>query len=268
VDGLVIATPGSTHAKIALPYVEAGVPTFIEKPMTVSLADAKQLVREAKKSGALIQVGHIHLYNPAYLKLKELLPKIGKLRLINFEGTAPGPVRDDMSVLWDWGPHGVGLAIDLLDRKPTGVQAWGQKILKPRSKFHDAVQARLLFSGGVEATLSLSWLWPEKRGKLTVIGFEGSLVFDDTADNPVFAQGSGGQGKSAGRGKVALHSDNQVTHPRYSKQAPLTLELEEFIRVIRTGKQPWANVSNGFDAVSVLAAAEKSLNFDGKKIEL
>src|SRR5687768_11953729 len=148
--------------------------------MTTSLVDARRIEKAAKKSGSRVFVGHVHLYNPAYLKLKKMVPKIGDVKLIHFEGMAPGPVRDDMSVLWDWGPHGVSLMLDLLGATPRQVQTFGQKILKPRGKLHDAVQARLVFPRGIEATLSLSWIHPEKRVKLTVIGTGGSLVFDDT----------------------------------------------------------------------------------------
>lgn len=250
VDGVIIATPGSTHAEIAFPYIKQGLPVYIEKPMTISLPDAQRLQKAAKKSGSEIFVGHVHMYNPAYLKLKELLPKIGKIQLISFEGMASGPVRDDMSVLWDWGPHGVSLALDLLGKRPTNVQAWGHKILKSKSKLHDVVQARMIFPGKVEATLSLSWISAEKRVKLTVIGAKGSLILDDTAEQ-----------------KVTLSVDDKVTHPSYSADFPLTRELTAFVKMVKTGERPKTSAQNGVDVVRVLAAAEKSLGLDGKKVQ-
>src|SRR5687768_16857555 len=80
VDGVLIATPGSTHAKIALPFIKQGLPVFIEKPMTTSLVDARRIEKAAKKSGSRVFVGHVHLYNPAYLKLKKMVPKIGDVK--------------------------------------------------------------------------------------------------------------------------------------------------------------------------------------------
>jgi UDP-N-acetylglucosamine 3-dehydrogenase len=260
IAGVLIATPGSTHAQVALPFIKQGLPIFIEKPMTTSLADAKQLARAAKQSGSSIVIGHIHLYNPAYLKLKSLVPKIGGIRLIHFEGMAPGPARDDMSVLWDWGPHGVSMAVDLLDEQPRYVQAWGQKVLNPRRNLHDTVQARLLFSRGVEATFSLSWVNPEKRVRLTVIGTGGSIVFDDTQPSPKTTAGK------AATGKVSLYADNRVIHPRYSSRPPLTRELAAFVRMVTSKQGPVNGAEEGIDVVRVLAAAEKSLHRGGQQV--
>lgn len=247
IDGVIIATPGSTHAEIALPYVKAGVPTFIEKPMTTSLEDARKIKRVAKN---IVMVGHVHLYNSAFLKAKELIKrKIGKIRLLRFEGRNDGPIRDDMSVLWDWGPHGVSMMLDALGKTPTQAQAWGYSGLRPGTKLYDAVEARLLFPGNVEGTLAVSWLSPEKRVKLTAIGSKASVIFDDAAVN-----------------KVALYRKGKITHASYGKQPPLKLELEAFIKAIKTKEQPLTDVNNGLKVVKILAAAEKSIALDGKKI--
>ncbi len=253
VDGVIIATPGSTHAEIALPYVSAGVPTFIEKPMATSLKDAERLARAARQSGALVQVGHIHLYNPAYRKLKAQVERIGTVRLLQFEGMNNGPVRDDMSVLWDWGPHAVSLALDLLGQMPQLVQAYGQYVLKPRGYRHDALQLRLLFNAGIETTGLLNWIAPSKRVQLTVTGTAGWLVFDDTAP--------------AGK-KVVLHRGGRVMYPRYSTEPPLKAELGAFIMAIKTGRQVLADARHGLNVVRVLAAAERSAALDGRRVAL
>lgn len=247
VDGVLIATPGSTHAEIALPFIKIGVPTFIEKPMTTSPADAQKIKRLAK---GIVMVGHVHLYNPAFLKAKELVKKkIGKIHLLRFEGRNDGPIRDDMSVLWDWGPHGVSMMLNLLGKAPTHAQAWGYSRLRRRAKLYDAVEARLFFPGNMEGTLSMSWLSPEKRVKLTAIGSKASVIFDDGAVN-----------------KVALYRKGKVTHLSYNKQPPLKLELEAFIKSIKTKKQPLTDVNNGLKVVKILAAADKSITLDGKKV--
>ena len=257
-DGVLIATPGSTHAQIALPYIKRGLPVFIEKPMTTRLKDAVLLERAAQKSGSSIFVGHVHLYNPAYLKLKQLLPKVGTVKLIHFEGMAPGPVRDDMSVLWDWGPHGVSMMLDLVGAMPQRAQAWGPAFVPPKAglrrgkarDFAHTVMAKLDFPGNIAGTMHLSWSWPEKRVKLTVVGSRGSLVFDDTADR-----------------KVTFYRNGRVTHPRYGGQQPLTRELAAFIRIVQIvqkGQQPKTDARQGVDVVRALSACERSLVVDGR----
>ena len=79
-DGVLVATPGATHADVALPYIEAGIATFIEKPMTTSVADAVRLVAAARRSGTPVSIGHIFLHHPAFAALLTRLPDIGRIR--------------------------------------------------------------------------------------------------------------------------------------------------------------------------------------------
>jgi predicted dehydrogenase len=248
IRGVLVATPGSTHAEVALPFIKQGLPVFIEKPMTTSVRDAERIVRAAQQSGSRVFVGHVHLYNPAYVKLKALLPKIGQIRLIRFEGMAAGPVRDDMSVLWDWGPHGISMALDLLEKAPQHVQAWGYTL--PGRRLHDAVQARFLFAPDVQMFLSVSWMSPEKRVKLTVSGAHGSLVFDDTAAH-----------------KVTLATARGISHPRHSAQLPLTQELQAFLGTVKASEEPMTGSEQGHAVVHILAAVERSSSLDGKIIK-
>ena len=113
IQAVIVATPGSTHAEVALPFVKEGLPVFIEKPMTTSLKDALKLQEAAQQSGSNVFVGHLHMYNPAYLAAKELVPHVGDTRYAMFEGMNWGPFREDMSAWWDWAPHDISLALDL-----------------------------------------------------------------------------------------------------------------------------------------------------------
>ena len=76
IDAVVIATPGTLHARAGLPFIKRGLPVFIEKPLTTNLADAQKLKKETRKSGSNIFVGHIYRYSPAYEKTRELSKKI------------------------------------------------------------------------------------------------------------------------------------------------------------------------------------------------
>ena len=242
-DAVLVATPGSTHLEVALPFVKEGIPTYIEKPMTISLRDARVLEKAAK---APVFVGHIHLYNEAFLKTKELVKGAGKIRTVHFEGMNNGPIRDDMSVLWDWGPHGVSMIVDLLGKEPTHVQGWGYK-----TKLYDEVSLRMLFANNVEATCSVSWISPEKRMKLVVIGSKYSVVMDDTADK-----------------KITVYKEGNVFYPRYSKKSPLENEIKAFINIVKNKeKSHKTDINNGLAVVNILSAVERSMKFDGKKIK-
>ena len=121
--GILIATPSATHADVAIPFIEAGIPAFIEKPMATTVADALRIQSVALRSGTPVVVGHVHRFNPALRAAKELLPQLGTVQAVFWEGMNQHP-RTDSSVLWDWLPHGLSVAQDLLDANPRSVQTW------------------------------------------------------------------------------------------------------------------------------------------------
>src|ERR1700757_1279703 len=104
--GVLIATPSATHAEVAIPFIDAGVPTFVEKPMATTVADATRIRDAALRSGAPVVVGHVHLHNPAFEAAKQLLPDVENVQAVFWEGMNDHQ-RTDSSVLWDWLPHGL-----------------------------------------------------------------------------------------------------------------------------------------------------------------
>lgn len=184
-------------------------------------------------------VGHVHLYNPAYQAAKELVKKAGRIRYLTFEGMNWGPFRSDVSAMWDWAPHDIALAMDVLGGKPKTVQAWGTR---------DWAIIKLGFSA-YPVLIHVTWLSPEKRKKMTVVGEKYSVAFDDVAER-----------------KVAVHQDGKITYPNYKKEMPLTAEMKAFIEMVKTGKRPKTDVQQGLDVVRILDAAERSIKLDGKSV--
>src|SRR5262245_36174878 len=122
-DAVIIANQSAAHAASALPYIEAGIATFIEKPMATAISDAEQIREAAKRSGAAVFVGHIFLFHPAFLAALDLLHALGTIRYILCEGVNDRP-RQDSSVLWDWLPHDLSIAWKVFGHGPQNVSAW------------------------------------------------------------------------------------------------------------------------------------------------
>jgi len=256
IDAAIIASPGSTHVEIALPLVKKGIPVFIEKPLALSVADTKKFERAAKSKNTKVFVGHLHLYNPAYLKAKAEVQKLGKIQSIVCEGMSDGPVRDDMSVLWDWGTHDVYVVLDLLGKMPTSVQAWGKSSRKGKPKIHDFTMSMLHFPGNVDALIVNSWLSPEKIKRVTITCAKGSVMFEDSAKKKVAVH-------------KGLNTDNPTTqYPPYAKQLALDAELRAFIAMLSSSKKPPSNLQNGMNTVVVLEKAEKSMASKGKSVKI
>ncbi|MDP3685856.1 MAG: Gfo/Idh/MocA family oxidoreductase [bacterium] len=264
-DGVLIATPGSTHANIALPFVERGIPTFVEKPLTTSLRDALRLEAAAKKSGALVFVGHVHLYSPAYRKAKVLARRAGRIRFLYAEGMNNGPYRDDMSALWDWAPHDLAMTLDLVGKPPRTVQATGFSILRPRTKLHDIATLHVAFHGGMRFLGTYSWMAPEKRKRFVIHGTRHTIIYDDVAERKVTLFRNLGP---LAHGSNVTRREPTVQHPSYRATPPLTEELRAFVRCIRTGKRPLSDLAQGVTVVRILDAAERSIARGGTAVTL
>jgi predicted dehydrogenase len=245
-DGVVIATPSATHAAVALPYIAAGVPTFIEKPMATAAEDAERLRHAAEKSGAIVFVGHIFLYHPAFVAALELVPKLGKLRYLTCEGVNDHPRRDS-SVLWDWLPHHLSMAGAIFGRDPAEVCAWK---LAGEATAETAVAK---FSYGDALLLSTaSWNSPATQKKMTAVGEDATLVFDDNAEL-----------------KLVLHDKRgEIAHPPYGSELPLTRELRAFLDTLRSADANRHQLATAVAIVRAIAAAEESMDRGGQPVTL
>lgn len=263
-DAVIVTTPGATHVEVAMPLIKRGLPVFVEKPLVTNWRDALKLEQAAEVSRTLVFVGHIHLYNPAYLTAKKLIKKAGQLRQLRFESMNNGPIRDDMSALWDWGPHDVAAALDLLGQ-PLSVQAWGQKILRPETDLYDFAQIKLNYETPLTVLMSMGWLSPEKRKKMTAIGSRDTIIWDDTAEHKVAIYKTMGPKVTGQKVKVL---EPEIIYPEYDTTSPLTCELASFIACVQKKTKPPTNLKHGLDVIRILAAAEKSITANGRIITL
>lgn len=145
--------------------------------------------------------------------------------------------------------------LDLLDSMPKMVQAWGVSVARPKTTLYDVVYAKLSFSHGVSAFIFSSYVFPEKRKRITIVGDKGSIVFDDTASR-----------------KVTLYKKIKnklvVSYPQYDAMLSLTNELKEFLSVVRWKNKFRTDVNEGVSVVRVLDAAEKSIKKGGSSIKI
>ncbi len=255
-DVAIIATPASTHTAIALQCLAQGISVFIEKPITLNVADAQAIATAAEKTGAKVFVGHIHLYNPAYHAIKSHLPSLGPLRYILCEGGNNGPYRDDMSALWDWAPHDIAVLLDIFQAKPSVIDAWGWEFLRPGKNLHDTVIARLEAPDKTPITLHVSWLMPEKRKKITFVGETSSIVFDDTAKDKVTLHKNMGP---AVDGEKVTFQPSEITPLQFDGTSPLTNELSAFINAVTKNAPYPTGITQGLAVTQILSEIEAKI---------
>lgn len=251
IDGVLIATPPSSHTEIALAFIEKKIPVFIEKPMTLSSNDADALVAASKEYGTPVMVGHVHLYNAAYQALKAALPSLGAIQHIEGTESHDGPKRPDYSTLWDSTPHDLSMMIDLVGM-PLTVTASAETITNPGTKLYDRARMTLSFPQGVTGSISSDWIGPTKVRNLIVTGEHGTIVYDDVLPE---------------KKVVVTLADGTISYPDYDAERPLTRELNAFIDLLRNGTKPLSSAEDGRAVIRILDAAERSID-EQRAIEL
>ncbi len=247
IPAVAIATPVATHYPIAREALLAGKDVFVEKPLALRAAEAEELVELARARGRVLMVGHLLLYQPAIGWIKDFLGGggIGEVYSLHQERLNLGRVRTVENALWSLGVHDVAVALYLVGRAPTRVEVVGQCALQPG--IEDDVYLHMGFPGGVQAHLHASWLWPERRRRLTVVGSKGMIVFDELEGTVIVHR----KGITPALGIRDEGSD--VVFRAYGE--PLRSEIEDFIRCIRDRATP---VSDGECALAVVRVLEQT----------
>jgi predicted dehydrogenase len=265
-DAVVIATPVPTHYALAKQALEAGKHVFVEKPPAMRAAEMDELVSLAVEQDRVLMPGHLLLYHPGVLKVKDLIDRgeLGDVLCVYGNRVNLGIVRSNENALWSLGVHDVSVVLHLLGDDPDEVSARGECYVRPNVQ--DVVFGYIHFSTGQIGHLHLSWLDPDKMRKMTVVGTRKMAVFDDMEpDRKVTVHDKGEIQMPEGR--ISTHTGD-IWSPRIDMSEPLKLECEHFLNAVRTGEEPRTGVEEGVRVVEVLEAMQRSLERGGETISL
>ena len=272
VEAVAIATPVHTHFELAKGVLEAGKHVFVEKPLTQTSQQARELIRLARKRGKVLMVGHVFLYTAAVNKLKELIDsgELGDLLYISSQRRNLGLFQDDVNVVWDLGTHDISIILYLLnhslEENKCKIVATGQSHFL--SDNEDVAFVTLSFSHKVVANLHLSWLDPCKIRNMTVVGTKKMVVYDDIEtlekvriyDKGVLIPNSH---NSFGEFQLSYRYGDIII-PRLKQEEPLKVELSHFLKCIKEGKRPLTDGENGHQVVKIIEKINQSLKNGGK----
>lgn len=272
-DALIIATPASTHFKIATKALNQGKHILIEKPLTINSAEALELEEINLSTKRIIMVGHTFEYNPAVIKIKQLIKEndIGQVFYGYSSRLNLGQIRGDINALWNLAPHDISIFNYLFESNPVEVLATGAICLQ--KEVEDVVFVTLRYPSGVMAQIHVSWLDPAKIRRMTIVGSKKMLMFDDTDNEmPIKIYD-----KRANIGEIAkgliteynikLHSGD-IYIPQIEHKEPLMEELKHFFECVRENKKPLTDLTNGLNVVKVLEACQKSLKKGNKWVSV
>jgi predicted dehydrogenase len=231
-DAVVIATPVPTHYELAKRGIEAGKHVFVEKPPAMHAAEMDELVALAEVRDRILMPGHLLLYHPGVLKLKELVDsgELGDVLCVYGNRQNLGIVRTNENALWSLGVHDLSVILYLLDEDPEVATAQGRDFLTPGVE--DVVFCFLRFPSGRIAHMHLSWLDPHKMRKLTVVGREKMVVFDDMElERKVTIYEKSPWKRAETYGEWQTRSGD-ITIPKISTAEPLRLECQHFLSLL------------------------------------
>ncbi len=263
VNAVVIATPAPTHHALALAALQAGKDVLVEKPMTLKASEAEELVGVADRHGRVLMVGHVTLYHPAVLRLRELIRSgdLGAVRYVYAHRLNLGTVRPSEDILWSFAPHDFAAMGYLLAETPTSVRAIGSAFL--RDDRSDVTVTHLEFASGIKGHVFVSWLHPFREQRLTVIGDRKMATFVDNGTGGSLRLYDSGVDVA---GEVLVHRRDEGLDITLPPQEPLRLEIAHFLECCDRREEPLSGGRHGLGVVAVLEAASRSLRSGGEPI--
>lgn len=260
-----IATPASTHYKLAKQALLAGKDVYVEKPLCLDASEGEELIQLAKQHDRILMVGHLLQYHPCVVALQEMIAKglLGKIHYISSHRLSLGQIRTEENNLWSFAPHDISVILSLVGQQlPTAVRCTGQRILSPGVV--DIAMTTMEFGQKIRAHIYTSWLNPFKEQKLTVVGSQGMVVFDDTQpwENKLLWNKEPIRWENGVTPKAQKGEAEKISIPQ---QEPLKEECLHFLLCCKQRISPKTDGAEGLRVLRVLQAAQDSLEKDGEK---
>ena len=276
VDAVVIATPTKTHYQLARDALSQGIHTFVEKPLATSTEQCETLIEMADAANVKLFVGHIFLYSAPVAKLKQMVfdGEFGDIYYMSSTRLNLGPVRHDVSALWDLAPHDISIMLDLMGSTPVAVSCSGLAYL--HQDIHDVCTLTMQFQDNRMGIVHVSWLDPHKKREMTVVGSKKMAIYNDLErlekikvyDNGVeYGNGTSANGETYGDFQVSYRYGDMFS-PRIVEVEPLKAELQSFVQCILENREPRTDGRSGLEVVRVIEAADISLTENLGSVEL
>jgi len=227
VDVASVAVPTDQHFSVARDLLEAGISVVVEKPMTATLEEAKELFRVARQRGSVLHVGHVERFNGAVQELRKIVQ-----RPILIESRRLGPyvprVQND-SVVMDLMIHDIDIVLGLVDGEPRRISAVGRSV---QSGVPDVANVQIMFDTGTIANITASRATEQKIRTLAITQPEAYITLDYT-DEDIQIHRRAAQEYTLNHESIRYRVASFVEHLHVHKDNPLKLELLHLIRAAR-----------------------------------
>ncbi len=252
-DAVVVAAPTTSHAPLAIAAVERSLPVLVEKPLAATMDEGLDIVAAARRNGVPVQVGHVERYNPAVLEMGRLLRAgwLSTIYSITSRRAGPFPARiRDVGVTVDLGTHDVDMLCWIAGERP--VRVYAETAQRIHATHEDLTFGLMHFPSGATGFLDVNWLTPAKRRSLAVVGEEGMFELDYLTQKLTFTRSNIERPEIIGGFATTFTGD--VAEIPVVTVEPLRAQLDEFVRVVRTGDTPYVSAEDGLWALGIATA--------------
>ncbi len=270
INGVVIATPVTTHYDLVKRCLLAEKNVMVEKPLAATAEQCRELIELAGERNLVLMPGHTFIYSPPVNKVKQLIDdgELGELYFGTSSRVNLGIHQSDVSVIRDLAPHDFSILLYWLGQ-PEFVRAIGRASIIPDNL--DVAFVDLGYADGVLFHLELSWLAPTKLRRTVLVGTERMVVYEDTSAEQVRIFDRGVESlpdhQTFGEFQLSYRSGDVLT-PRIPADEPLRLEIQDFVEAIRDGREPRSNANLGYDVVRMIEATEASLEHNSAPVPI
>ena len=246
-DGYIVATPAHTHFDIAFKLIDSSQNVLIEKPVCLRYKDARKLHSLAKKKDVFVMGGHLLLFHPAFVKIKEIIDNkdFGNMIYCYSNRLNFGTVRKHENALWSLAPHDISLILWFCGTLPKKVNYQGFNLLG--RSVQDSSLSSFKFLNDMDAHIFVSWLHPFKEHKFVAIFEKGMLSYEDSSKekNLVFYR------KNIHKETNALLDSGSIKL-KYDDTLPLDNQLKYFVNSIKQKNRVLNNFELSVNVVKVL----------------
>lgn len=277
IDAVIIATPVSTHYRFAREALDHKKHVLVEKPLAATTKECEELIACSKKNMRILMVDHTFEYSPAVHTIKEMIERgeLGHIYTITMSRLNLGLFQPDINVIWDLAPHDISILLYLLNQMPLSVIAAGEAHINPR--IEDDAYCILKFPNKALAHIHVSWLDPCKIRRVTIVGSERMVVYDDvepTEKIKVYDKGvtinNLEQVKQPYYDTFAefqyMYRHGDVCIPKLENREPLKSVCQHFIECSMHNKEPQSNGVVGLKVVTVMEALQQSLKNKSREV--
>lgn len=261
IDLVAIATPLNSHFLLSKKALLANKHVLIEKPMTETSAQAKELIKLAEKNKRILMVGHTFIYTHAVQKIKKIISKktFGKFLYYDSTRINLGRLQADTNVIWDLAPHDLAILLYLLPAMPLKVQAMGSSHISKSNI--EIAHIFLTYSNNITAHIHVSWLSPVKIRNILIGGSNQMILYNDIEPSEKIKV----YNKSIKLSTEEItpfapaYRSGSVTIPAIEQKEGLYMQLEHLVTSVRKKMQPITDGHHGLKVVKLLEALNKSI---------